>query len=145
VLESADIQRIIPHRYPVLLVDRVLELELGRRIVAIKSVSGNEPFFQGHFPGNPIMPGVLIVEALAQAGVVLLLSDEANRGKLPLFAGIDNLKFRRKVLPGDTLRLELSVISQRGPVGKGHVRATVDDQVAAEGDLTFVMVDESAG
>jgi 3-hydroxyacyl-[acyl-carrier-protein] dehydratase len=145
VLESADIQRIIPHRYPVLLVDRVLELELGQRIVAIKTVSGNEPFFQGHFPGNPIMPGVLIVEALAQTGVVLLLSDEANKGKLPLFAGIDNLKFRRKVLPGDTLRLELSVISQRGPVGKGHVRATVDDQVAAEGDLTFVMVDESAG
>lgn len=145
MLESADIQRIIPHRYPVLLVDRVLELELGQRIVAIKSVSGNEPFFQGHFPGNPIMPGVLIVEALAQAGVVLLLSDEANKGKLPLFAGIDNLKFRRRVLPGDTLRLELSVISQRGPVGKGHVRATVDDQVAAEGDLTFVMVDESAG
>jgi 3-hydroxyacyl-[acyl-carrier-protein] dehydratase len=128
----------------VLLVDRVLELELGQRIVASKNVSGNEPFFQGHFPGNPIMPGVLIVEALAQAGVVLLLSDETNKGKLPLFAGIDNLKFRRKVLPGDTLRLELNVISQRGPLGKGHVRATVDDQVAAEGNLTFVMVDESA-
>ena len=144
MLESADIQRIIPHRYPVLLVDRVLELELGQRIVAIKSVSGNEPFFQGHFPGNPIMPGVLIVEALAQTGVVLMLSDEANKGKLPLFAGIDKLKFRRQVLPGDTLRLELNVTSQRGRVGKGHVRATVDDQVAAEGDLTFVMVDASA-
>jgi 3-hydroxyacyl-[acyl-carrier-protein] dehydratase len=144
VLESADIQRIIPHRYPVLLVDRVLELELGQRIVAIKNVSGNEPFFQGHFPGNPIMPGVLIVEALAQTGVVLMLSDEANKGKLPLFAGIDKLKFRRQVLPGDTLRLELDVTSQRGRVGKGHVRATVDDQVAAEGDLTFVMVDASA-
>jgi len=144
VLESADIQRIIPHRYPVLLVDRVLELELGQRIVAIKSVSGNEPFFQGHFPGNPIMPGVLIVEALAQTGVVLMLSDEANKGKLPLFAGIDKLKFRRQVLPGDTLRLELNVTSQRGRVGKGHVRATVDDQVAAEGDLTFVMVDAPA-
>jgi 3-hydroxyacyl-[acyl-carrier-protein] dehydratase len=144
VLESADIQRIIPHRYPVLLVDRVLELELGQRIVAIKNVSGNEPFFQGHFPGNPIMPGVLIVEALAQTGVVLMLSDEANKGKLPLFAGIDKLKFRRQVLPGDTLRLELNVTSQRGRVGKGHVRATVDDQVAAEGDLTFVMVDDSA-
>ena len=144
MLESADIQRIIPHRYPVLLVDRVLELELGQRIVAIKSVSGNEPFFQGHFPGNPIMPGVLIVEALAQTGVVLMLSDEANKGKLPLFAGIDKLKFRRQVLPGDTLRLELNVTSQRGRVGKGHVRATVDDQVAAEGDLTFVMVDAPA-
>jgi 3-hydroxyacyl-[acyl-carrier-protein] dehydratase len=144
VLESADIQRIIPHRYPVLLVDRVLELELGQRIVAIKNVSGNEPFFQGHFPGNPIMPGVLIVEALAQTGVVLMLSDEANKGKLPLFAGIDKLKFRRQVLPGDTLRLELNVTSQRGRVGKGHVRATVDDQVAAEGDLTFVMVDAPA-
>jgi 3-hydroxyacyl-[acyl-carrier-protein] dehydratase len=144
VLESADIQRIVPHRYPVLLVDRVLELELGQRIVAIKNVSGNEPFFQGHFPGNPIMPGVLIVEALAQTGVVLMLSDEANKGKLPLFAGIDKLKFRRQVLPGDTLRLELNVTSQRGRVGKGHARATVDDQVAAEGDLTFVMVDASA-
>jgi 3-hydroxyacyl-[acyl-carrier-protein] dehydratase len=144
VLESADIQRIVPHRYPVLLVDRVLELELGQRIVAIKNVSGNEPFFQGHFPGNPIMPGVLIVEALAQTGVVLMLSDEANKGKLPLFAGIDKLKFRRQVLPGDTLRLELNVTSQRGRVGKGHVRATVDDQVAAEGDLTFVMVDAPA-
>ncbi|MFN0070070.1 MAG: 3-hydroxyacyl-ACP dehydratase FabZ [Chloroflexota bacterium] len=141
MLESADIQKLIPHRYPILLVDRVLELELGQRIVAIKNVSGNEPFFQGHFPGNPIMPGVLIVEALAQAGVILLLSDDANKGKLPLFAGIDNLKFRRKVLPGDTLRLELNVISQRGPVGRGHVRASVDDQLAAEGDLKFVMVD----
>jgi 3-hydroxyacyl-[acyl-carrier-protein] dehydratase len=145
VLESADIQRIIPHRYPFVLVDRVLEMELGQRIVAIKSVSGNEPFFQGHFPGNPIMPGVLIVEALAQAGVVLLLSDTANKGMLPLFAGIDKLKFRRKVLPGDSLRLELNVISQRGPVGKGHVRASVDDEVAAEGELTFVMVEASAG
>jgi 3-hydroxyacyl-[acyl-carrier-protein] dehydratase len=139
VLESADIQRLIPHRYPILLVDRVIEMELGKRIVAIKNVSGNEPFFQGHFPGNPIMPGVLIVEALAQAGVVLLLSDEANRDKLPLFAGIDSMRFRRQVLPGDTVRLELEVISQRGPIGKGHVRAVVGEDVAAEGDLTFYL------
>lgn len=114
-------------------------METGKRIVAIKNVSGNEPFFQGHFPGNPIMPGVLIVEALAQAGVVLLLSDEVNKGKLPLFAGIDHMKFRRQVVPGDTLQLELEVTSQRDRVGKGHVRATVDGKLAAEGDLTFVM------
>lgn len=139
MLESADIQRIIPHRYPFLLIDRVIEIEAGKRIVGLKNVSANEPFFQGHFPGRPIMPGVLIVEALAQAGAVLLMSDDASKGKLALFAGIDNFRFRRQVGPGDALRLEVEVLARRGPVGKGHARAMVGDQVAAEGDLLFAL------
>lgn len=137
ILESVDIQRLIPHRYPFLLIDRVIELEPGKRIVGLKNVSANEPFFQGHFPGFPIMPGVLIIEALAQAGSVLLLSQPEERGKLPLFAGIDNVRFRRKVLPGDQLRLEVEFTMRRGPIGKGHARALVDGEVAAEGELTF--------
>ena len=140
-IDAREIQRIIPHRYPLLLVDRVLEIEPGKRIVGLKNVSANEPFFQGHFPGNPIMPGVLIVEALAQAGALLLLSQPEERGKLPLFAGIDGLKFRRQVVPGDQLRLEVEFTLRRGPIGKGKSRATVDGQVAAEGELTFAVVD----
>jgi 3-hydroxyacyl-[acyl-carrier-protein] dehydratase len=140
-IEAREIERIIPHRYPLLLIDRVIEIEPGKRIVGLKNVSANEPFFQGHFPGNPIMPGVLIVEALAQAGAVLLLSQPEEQGKLPLFAGIDGLKFRRQVVPGDQLRLEVEFVLRRGPLGKGKARATVDGQVAAEGDLTFVVVD----
>jgi len=140
-LDSAEIQRIIPHRYPFLLIDRVLELEPGKRIVGVKNVSGNEPFFQGHFPGNPIMPGVLIVEALAQAGSVLLLSQPEERGKLPLFAGIDGLRFRRPVVPGDQLRLEVEFIMRRRSIGRGRARATVDGELAAEGELTFAVID----
>jgi 3-hydroxyacyl-[acyl-carrier-protein] dehydratase len=141
MLDSREIQRIIPHRYPLLLIDRVIEIEPGKRIVGLKNVSGNEPFFQGHFPGHPIMPGVLIVEALAQAGAVLLLSQPEERGKMPLFAGIDGLKFRRQVVPGDQLRLEVEFTLRRGPIGKGRARATVDGQLAAEGELTFAVVD----
>ena len=138
-LDSREIQRLIPHRYPFLLVDRVLEVEPGQRIVAIKNVSANEPFFQGHFPGLPIMPGVLIVEALAQAGAVLFMAQEENRGLLTLFAGIDGLRFRRQVVPGDQLRLEVEFTMRRGPIGKGRARATVDGEVAAEGELTFAV------
>jgi 3-hydroxyacyl-[acyl-carrier-protein] dehydratase len=138
-LDSREIQRLIPHRYPFLLVDRVLEVEPGQRIVAIKNVSANEPFFQGHFPGLPIMPGVLIVEALAQAGAVLFMVQEENRGLLTLFAGIDGLRFRRQVVPGDQLRLEVEFTMRRGPIGKGRARATVDGEVAAEGELTFAV------
>ena len=140
-IDAREIQRLIPHRYPLLLIDRVVEIEPGKRIVGLKNVSANEPFFQGHFPGNPIMPGVLIVEALAQAGAVLLLAQPEERGKLPLFAGIDGLKFRRQVVPGDQLRLEVEFTLRRGPIGKGRARATVDGQVAAEGELTFALVD----
>jgi 3-hydroxyacyl-[acyl-carrier-protein] dehydratase len=139
MLNVQDIERIIPHRYPFLLVDRVVEIEPGKRIVAIKNVTANEWFFQGHFPGFPIMPGVLIVEALAQTGAVLLLSDESARGQIPLFAGIEKCRFRQQVVPGDTLTLELEVLARRGPVGKGRAVARVGDKVAAECDLTFAL------
>ncbi len=139
MLNIQDIERIIPHRYPFLLVDRVVEMEPGKRIVAVKNVTANEWFFQGHFPGFPIMPGVLIVEALAQTGAVLLLSDESARGQIPLFAGIEKCRFRQQVVPGDTLTLELEVVARRGPVGKGRAVARVDDKVAAECELTFAL------
>ena len=138
--DIAAILATIPHRYPFLLVDRILEVEEGHRAVAIKNVTINEPFFAGHFPGRPIMPGVLIVEALAQVGAVAALSHPDNRGKLGLFAGIDGLRFRRQVVPGDQLRLEVTMERLRGPVGKARALATVDGEVAAEGLLTFALV-----
>lgn len=139
MLESRDIQNIIPHRPPFLLVDRILELEPGVRATGIKNVSANEGYLQGHFPGMPIMPGVLIVEALAQVGSVALLSLPENQGKVGLFAGIDGFRFRRPVLPGDTLRLEVSIIQRRGLLGKGQARAEVDGQLVAEGILLFAI------
>src|SRR5262245_56325830 len=135
-LDASQIQAIIPHRYPFLLVDRIIELERGKRIVGIKHVSMTDSFLQGHFPGNPVMPGVLIVEALAQTGAVLVLLDPANAGKLPFFGRIDNCRFRRPVRPGDTLRLELEVTSARSSVGKAHARALVDGVLVCEADLT---------
>lgn len=136
-----DIQGVLPHRYPFLFVDRVTELEKGRRAVGFKTVTVNEPFFQGHFPGNPIMPGVLIVEAIAQVGAVLLLSLEGNEGKIALFAGIDGMRFRRVVVPGDTLRLEVEVLRVRGRMGKAHGKASVDGETVAEGDILFALQD----
>ena len=138
-LEAADIMRIIPHRYPFLLIDRVVELEPGKRVVAMKNVTANEPQFTGHFPGRPIMPGVLMVEALAQAGAVAVLLLPEYRGKLALFAGIDECRFRRTVLPGDTLRLEVTLEKLRGVFGRGRGVASVDGEVAVEATISFVI------
>jgi 3-hydroxyacyl-[acyl-carrier-protein] dehydratase len=144
--EAAEIMRVIPHRYPFLLVDRVLELEPGKRVVAIKNVTANEPQFTGHFPERPIMPGVLMVEALAQAGAVAVLSLPENRGKLALFAAIDECRFRRTVLPGDTLRLEISVEKLQRMFGRARAVASVDGEVAVEALLSFIIPrDQSIG
>lgn len=143
MLNNIEIQKILPHRYPFLLIDKVIEMG-EKNIVAIKNVTVNEPFFQGHFPGNPIMPGVLITEALAQVGAVLLLSLDENKGKLGVFTGIDGFKFRRQVVPGDTLRLEAELIKYRHSMGKANVKATVDGEVAAMGEISFAVVDNAA-
>jgi len=140
-LENIDIQRILPHRFPMLLVDRVVEHQRKQRIVAIKNVTANEPFFMGHFPGFPIMPGVLIVEALAQAGGLLLLSEIEDRdSKLMVFSGIDNARFRKPVLPGDTLRLEVNVIGWRSSFAKMEGKAFVGEQLVAEAVLSCALV-----
>ena len=139
MLGITEIMNILPHRYPMLLVDRIVEIEPGKRVVGLKHVSMSEPYLQGHFPDYPVMPGVLIVEALAQAGAVLVMHDPANAGKIPFFARIDNCRFRQQVRPGDTLTLELDVTSMRGPVGKAHARAMVDGKLACEADLTFAI------
>ncbi len=143
-LSNIEIQKILPHRYPFLLVDKITELEEGKRIVGVKNVTANEPQFTGHFPGNPIMPGVLITEALAQVGAVLLLSMPENRGKLGLFTGINNFKFRRQVVPGDTLTLEADLLTYRHGMGKANVKATVEGQVAAMGEISFAVVENAA-
>jgi 3-hydroxyacyl-[acyl-carrier-protein] dehydratase len=142
LLTNKEIQRIIPHRYPFLLVDKVIEIDQGKRAVGIKNVTANEPFFQGHFPGNPIMPGVLIVEAMAQVGAVAVLSKEEYKGKLAVFAGIDKLRFREQVVPGDQLVLEAEMIALKRGIGKARVQATVNGKVAASGELMFGIVQE---
>lgn len=141
IFDYNQIKEIIPHRQPILLIDRVVEYEEGQRCVAIKQVSGNEPFFQGHFPEYAVMPGVLITEALAQTGAVAMLNNEANKGKLALFAGIDKCRFKKQVTPGDTLRLEVEITKMKGPIGKGNAKATVDGQVACSCELTFALQD----
>jgi 3-hydroxyacyl-[acyl-carrier-protein] dehydratase len=138
-LEAVDIMQILPHRYPFLLVDRILELEPGKRAVGIKNVTANEPQFTGHFPGRPIMPGVLMVEALAQTAGVAVLSLDEYRGKMGLFAGIDDCRFRRLVQPGDTLRLEVTVEKLRGMFGRVRAVASVDGEVAVEGTLSIII------
>lgn len=139
MMNIEEIKAILPHRYPFLLVDRIEELEEGVRAVGIKNVTINEPFFQGHFPEYAVMPGVLIVEALAQVGAVAMLMKEENRGKLGFLAGIDGFRFKQQVRPGDTLRLEVEILRLKGPIGKGKARATIDGKVAAEGEIVFAI------
>jgi 3-hydroxyacyl-[acyl-carrier-protein] dehydratase len=138
-LTSTDIQKIIPHRYPFLLVDRIVELEEGVRAVGTKAVSIGEPFFTGHFPQFPVMPGVLIAEALAQVGAVAVLRASRAGDRIPFLAGLDHFRFKRQVVPGDLLRLEVTIVQLRSRAGRGHGVATVDGQVAAEGDILFVL------
>ena len=138
-LDRAAIEAILPHREPFLLIDEVLELEPGERVVARKLVREDEWYLRGHFPGRPVMPGVLIVEAMAQTGAVAVLSEEENRGRIALFAGIDDTRFKRIVEPGDELLLECTLEQVRGPIGRGKARATVDGELAARGTLTFAV------
>ena len=141
IFDYNQIKQIIPHRQPFLLIDKVVEYEEGQRCVAIKQVSGNEPFFQGHFPEYAVMPGVLITEALAQTGAVAILNSEENKGKIALFAGIDKCRFKRQVVPGDTLTLEVEITKIKGPIGKGNAKATVDGQLACSCELTLAIQD----
>lgn len=139
LLSAKEIMEIIPHRQPFMLIDTVEELTPGVRAVAKKCVSYNEPFFQGHFPVEPVMPGVLIVEALAQTGAVAILSLEENKGKTAYFAAIQSAKFKKKVAPGDVLMLETEIIKQKGSIGIGKATATVDGKIAVQAELTFAV------
>lgn len=142
VLDINEIKKVIPHRYPFLLVDKIIELEEGKRAVGIKNVTGNEEFFNGHFPDYPVMPGVLIIEALAQVGAVAALIQEENKGRLAFFAGIDKCRMKRQVKPGDQLRLEVEMTRVRGSFGKGKAVATVDGEVAVEAEIMFALGDK---
>ena len=139
LLSTKEIMEIIPHRQPMLLIDTVEEMEVGVRAVAKKCVSFNEPYFAGHFPGEPVMPGVLIVEALAQTGAVAILSKEENKGKTAYFAGINKCKFKGKIVPGDKVRLETRIIKKKGPIGVGEAVASVDGKTVVSAELTFAI------
>ncbi|MCG5102689.1 3-hydroxyacyl-ACP dehydratase FabZ [Oceanobacillus alkalisoli] len=134
-----EIKAIIPHRYPFLLVDKIEEIDEAKRAVGIKNVTINEPFFEGHFPDYPVMPGVLIVEAMAQVGAIAVLNMEENKGKIGFLAGLDKCRFKRQVKPGDQLRLEVEITRMKGPIGKGKGRATVDGELACEAEITFAI------
>lgn len=139
IMTTKEIMEVLPHRAPFLLIDTIEELEAGTRAVARKNVTYNEPYFAGHFPGNPVMPGVLIVEALAQTGAVAILSQPEWKGKTAYFAGINQVKFKQKVLPGDTLTLETEIIKVKGPVGVGMGNAYVDGKLVCRAELTFAI------
>ncbi len=140
MLNKEEIEKIIPQRDPFLMIDEVETYTPGECAIAYKHVSENEYYFKGHFPGNPIMPGVLIVESLAQTGAIAILSMEENKGKNALFGGIDKIRFKKQVVPGDTLKLEVKIIKRKGPIGIGEAIATVDGKIAAKGELTFAIV-----
>lgn len=142
MLNIDQIKELIPHRYPFLLVDKVVELDPGKKAIGIKNVTVNEPFFQGHFPSYPIMPGVLIVEAMAQVGAVAMMSMEENKGKLGVFAGIDGVRFKREVRPGDTLRMEVELNSLRRSIGKASASAYVGEDLVCSGELMFALVEK---
>lgn len=141
-MNNIEIQKVLPHRYPFLLVDKILEIETGKKAVGLKNVTINEPFFQGHFPGTPIMPGVLIVEAMAQVGGIAILSMEEYKGKLAVLTGIEKMRFRKQVVPGDTLIMEADLIAFKMGIGKAKVCARVDGKIAAEGEMMFAIVKE---
>ena len=140
MLNKEEIKNIIPQRDPFLMIDEVEEFIPGESAIAYKNVNEQEWYFKGHFPGNPIMPGVLIAESLAQTGAVAILSMDENKGKNALFGGIDKMKFKRKVVPGDRLKLEVKIIKRKGPIGVGEAIATIDENIVAKGELTFALV-----
>lgn len=143
LLNKEQIMEIIPHRDPFLLIDEVVEMEAGQRIVAKKHLKEDEFWFKGHFPQEPVQPGVLTIEMLAQAGAVLVLSEPENKGRIAYFAGIDKAKFKRKILPGETITLELEMIKRRGPIGVGKATAYVDGKKAVSAELTFAIGDKA--
>lgn len=138
-MDIQEIKETIPHRYPFLLVDKVTEMEEGKRVVGLKNVTINEPFFQGHFPEYPVMPGVLILEALAQVGAIAVLGMEENKGKIGFLAGVDKCRFKRQVMPGDQLQLEVEIIRVKGAIGKGKGIATVNGEVACQAEIMFAI------
>ena len=139
LLDVKQIEEIIPHRHPFLLIDCIEELEPGKRAVGYKCVTFHEDFFRGHFPQEPVMPGVLVIEALAQVGAVAVLSLDDNKGKTAYFGGINSAKFKKKIVPGDKIKLETEIIKQKGPVGVGKATATVDAKIAVDAEITFIL------
>lgn len=139
IMNVTDILKFLPHRYPFLLIDKIIDVEENKSVTAIKNVTINEPFFQGHFPGNPIMPGVLILEALSQAGAAIVLSVEENRGKIALFVGADKVKFRRMVVPGDVLELKCEILKYKASFGKAKCVAKVENEIACEAEILFAI------